>query len=64
MENSTFRTLIPVFEELRSERVLVRPYRVSDAEALKEAVDESREHIRPGCPSRMNIKRLRQAVIG
>jgi ribosomal-protein-serine acetyltransferase len=50
MENTTFRTLIPVFEELRGERILVRPYRISDAETLKEAVDESREHIRPWLP--------------
>jgi ribosomal-protein-serine acetyltransferase len=50
MEKIKFHTLIPVFEELRGERVLVRPYRVSDAESLKEAVDESREHIRPWLP--------------
>ncbi len=45
-----YRTLMPLFEELRGERVIVRPYRESDAEALKEAVDESREHIRPWLP--------------
>jgi ribosomal-protein-serine acetyltransferase len=50
MEKIKFHTLIPVFEELRGERVLVRPYRVSDAESLKEAVEESREHIRPWLP--------------
>ncbi|HEX8221340.1 MAG TPA: GNAT family N-acetyltransferase [Chloroflexia bacterium] len=45
-----FDTLIPIFEELRSERLTVRPYRVEDAEGLKEAVDESREHVRPWLP--------------
>ena len=39
--------LIPMFEELRGERVIVRPYREGDAAALQEAVAESREHIRP-----------------
>jgi hypothetical protein len=42
--------LIPIFEELRGERVLVRPYRVEDAEELRAAVDESREHVRPWLP--------------
>jgi len=40
-------TLIPLFDELRGERVIVRPYREEDAPALYEAVAESREHIRP-----------------
>ncbi len=46
----TYRTLIPLFDELRGERVLVRPYRLEDAEALRAAVDESREHLRPWLP--------------
>jgi ribosomal-protein-serine acetyltransferase len=50
MEKIKYHTLVPLFEELRGERVLVRPYRADDAEALKEAVDESREHIRPWLP--------------
>lgn len=45
-----YRTLIPLFDELCGERVTVRPYRASDAQALKEAVDESREYIRPWLP--------------
>ena len=45
-----FRTLLPLFNELRGERVLVRPYRLEDAEAVQEAVAESREHIRPWLP--------------
>lgn len=44
------RSLIPLFEELRGERVLVRPYRESDAPDLYEAVAESREHLRPWLP--------------
>jgi ribosomal-protein-serine acetyltransferase len=39
-----------MFEELRGERVIVRPYREEDAPALQEAVAESREHIRPWLP--------------
>src|SRR5579859_720150 len=50
MESNVFRTLTPLFEELRSERVIVRPYRESDAQALFEAVNESRDHIRPWLP--------------
>lgn len=45
-----FVSLIPIFEELRGERLIVRPYRVEDAEGLREAVGESREHIRPWLP--------------
>jgi len=45
-----FRTQVKLFEELAGERVLVRPYRVEDAEALQAAVAESREHIRPWLP--------------
>jgi len=45
-----FRTQVKLFDELAGERVLVRPYRVEDAEALREAVEKSREHIRPWLP--------------
>lgn len=47
---SEYRTLIPLFEELQGERVIARPYRVEDAEALQAAVAESREHLRPWLP--------------
>lgn len=43
-------TLIPVFDELRGERVLLRPYREGDAEAVFEAISESREHLLPWMP--------------
>ncbi|MBA2285408.1 MAG: GNAT family N-acetyltransferase [Ktedonobacteraceae bacterium] len=50
MATTQYPTLIPLFEELQGERVLVRPYRESDARDLFEAVGESREHIRPWLP--------------
>ncbi|MGO8946677.1 MAG: GNAT family N-acetyltransferase [Ktedonobacterales bacterium] len=50
MLEPTIPILLPLFEELRGERVLVRPYRESDADALQEAVAESREHVRPWLP--------------
>jgi RimJ/RimL family protein N-acetyltransferase len=43
-------SLIPLFDELRGERIYVRAYREEDAKALQEAVAESREHIRPWLP--------------
>ncbi len=49
-EKTTNPLLIPFFEELRGERVIVRPYREEDAPALYESVAESREHIRPWLP--------------
>jgi ribosomal-protein-serine acetyltransferase len=50
MSTTIYRTLIPLFEELRGERVIVRPYRESDAQALFEAIGESRDHLRPWMP--------------
>lgn len=50
MATQTYRTLIPLFDELRGERVIVRPYHENDAVALQEAVAESREHLRPWMP--------------
>lgn len=50
MNKIKYPTLIPLFEELRGERVIVRPYRESDAQALQEAVAESRDHLRPWMP--------------
>ena len=50
MDKTTYHTLIPLFDELRGSRVLVRPYRIEDAEALREAIAESREHLRPWMP--------------
>lgn len=47
---NTPRALIPLYDELRGERVIVRPYRAADAPALQEAVAESRDHLRPWLP--------------
>ncbi len=43
-------TLVPMFEELRGIRVLVRPYMPEDAPLVHEAIAESRDHIRPWLP--------------
>ena len=45
--DAAYRTLRPMFDELRGARVLVRPYRPDDAAAVYEAIAESREHLRP-----------------
>lgn len=45
MSDTTYRTLTPIFEQLVGERVIVRPFTESDAQALYDAIDESREHI-------------------
>lgn len=50
MSAPTYLTLIPLFEELHDERVIVRSYREDDAQALFDAVNESREHLRPWLP--------------
>ena len=47
MSIEKYHTLLPFFEELQGERVVIRPYRESDAQALFAAVSESRDHIRP-----------------
>jgi len=50
MSTPAYHTLIPLFEELRGDRILVRPYRENDAQALFEAMNESRDHLRPWMP--------------
>lgn len=47
MDTEKYHTLLPMFDELQAERVMIRPYRENDAQALVEAVSESRDHIRP-----------------
>jgi RimJ/RimL family protein N-acetyltransferase len=42
--------LLDLPDELLGERVLVRPYRPGDGQAVWEAVDESRERLRPWLP--------------
>ncbi|HEX5158941.1 MAG TPA: GNAT family N-acetyltransferase [Ktedonobacterales bacterium] len=50
MELPRHNTLIPLFEELRGTRVIVRPYRLDDADELFAAVEESRQHLWPWMP--------------
>jgi RimJ/RimL family protein N-acetyltransferase len=45
-----YPTLVPLFEELRGDIVLVRPYRPEDAPLIYEAIVESRDHLRPWMP--------------
>jgi len=40
-------TLIPLPDELRSPRLLLRPFRPTDADQIFPAVEESRAHLRP-----------------
>ena len=61
MQLPAHRTLIPIFEELRGERVLLRPYREGDAEALFEAISESREHLLPWMPWSTQYQSLNDA---
>ena len=55
--------LMPLFDQLRGERVVLRPYREKDAHALQEAVDESREHIRPWLPFAGEHKTVEESLI-
>jgi ribosomal-protein-serine acetyltransferase len=47
MSTSAAPEQIVLPETLRGARVLLRPYRAADAEAVLAAIDESREHLRP-----------------
>jgi RimJ/RimL family protein N-acetyltransferase len=45
-----YRSSIPIFDDLRGERVVLRGWGVADAEALREAIADSRDHLRPWMP--------------
>ncbi|HEX8998074.1 MAG TPA: GNAT family N-acetyltransferase [Ktedonobacterales bacterium] len=45
-----FPSLIPLFDELVGERVIVRPHRQDDFDELWEALQESRDNLRPWLP--------------
>lgn len=45
-----YPSLIPLFDELVGERVIVRPHRQSDFDELWEATQESRDELRPWLP--------------
>lgn len=55
-------TLIPLFDALRGERVIARPYRPEDASALYEAVAESRDHLRPWLPFADEHQRVEESL--
>jgi len=61
--SSSSPILLPLFEELRGEHILVRPYRESDAAALQEAVAESREHVRPWLPFADDHQTVEQSLM-
>ncbi len=66
MTTEKYRTLIPLFQELRGERVLVRPHQESDAQSLFEAIAESREHIGPWEPfadAQQTVEESRDLII-
>ena len=50
LDQPRYPTLIPLPDELRSGRLVLRPYRLEDAEALYAAIDESRGHLAPWMP--------------
>jgi RimJ/RimL family protein N-acetyltransferase len=45
-----YRTLIPLYNELRGERITIRSVRPEEAPTLRAAIDESRERVRPWLP--------------
>ncbi|HEX9037496.1 MAG TPA: GNAT family N-acetyltransferase [Ktedonobacterales bacterium] len=44
------RELVPLFDELRGERVVVRPHTTADFDELWQAIQESKEQLRPWLP--------------
>ncbi len=62
-KKQTNPSLIPLFDALRGDRVVVRPYREEDAQALQEAVEESREHIRPWLPFSYQHQNVEESLI-
>jgi RimJ/RimL family protein N-acetyltransferase len=59
---SKYRSQLPAFAELRGERVLVRPWRESDAQELFAAVVASREHLLPWLPWALTYERVEDAL--
>lgn len=50
MDRPRHATLRPIFADLKNDRVVIRPYRLEDADDLFTAVVESREHLLPWLP--------------
>lgn len=61
MAATQFPTLRPTFDELRGQRVLVRPYREADAEDLFQAIIESRDHLLPWLPFAAAYERVEES---
>lgn len=57
----TLPTLRPMFDELRGQRVLVRPYCESDANDLFQAIVESRDHLLPWLPFAAGYQQVEEA---
>lgn len=47
METTSYRTLRPIFEELRGDSIVLRPYQEHDAQTVFDAVTESRAELDP-----------------
>src|SRR5260370_40915415 len=64
METPTrqYRSQLPAFAELRGERVVVRPWRESDAQELFSAIVASREHLLPWLPWATTDQRVEDAL--
>src|SRR5262249_40238138 len=45
-----YRTLIPIVEELRDARIVLRPHTLAIADEMHAAIEESRDHLRPFLP--------------
>ncbi|WP_052889792.1 GNAT family N-acetyltransferase [Thermogemmatispora carboxidivorans] len=61
MPEREFITLIPTFEQLEGNLVIIRPWEESDAPDLFAAVQESREHLRPWLPWADQYQRIEQS---
>src|SRR5260370_27817305 len=64
METPTrqYRSQLPAFAELRGERVVVRPWRESDAQELFSAIVASREHLLPWLPWATTYQQVEDAL--
>jgi hypothetical protein len=57
-----YRSQLPAFAELHGERVVVRPWRESDAQELFSAIVASREYLLPWLPWATTYQRVEDAL--
>src|SRR5258708_38803977 len=57
-----YRSQLPAFAELHGERVVVRPWRESDAQELFAAIVASRKHVLPWLPWATTYQRVEDAL--